>query len=93
MALELSHALNHAIHVGALRPSDVLVRNEVGNLAIERDGVYVGFVDVMFGEVTVFDEYATGMDARPDAPSVAVALAALDAATDAYRDALDRERS
>jgi hypothetical protein len=62
-ALELSVALNRALVTGELKPSDVLVRNEVGNLAIERGGVYVGYVDVMFGEVDVFDEYVM-MDAR-----------------------------
>lgn len=55
--LALSSALNGALLSGVLRPSDVLVRNQVGNLAVERDGAYVGFVDVMFGEVEVFENY------------------------------------
>jgi hypothetical protein len=54
-AIQLSHALNAAIHAGSLLPSDELHRNEVGNLAVIRDGDYVGWVDLRFGEVTMFE--------------------------------------
>jgi hypothetical protein len=54
-AAELSAALNRALADGILLGTDMLIRNQVGNLAVERDGEYIGFVDLMFGEVTVFD--------------------------------------
>lgn len=55
--LSLSSVLNRALLAGELKPSDVLVRNAVGNLAIERDGAYVGYVDVMWAEIEMFENY------------------------------------
>lgn len=41
-----------------LRDSDVLIPNEVANLKIERDGKYIGFVDLLENNqhVEFFDE-------------------------------------
>jgi hypothetical protein len=49
-------ALNEAIFTRKLQDSDVLERNQVGNLAVYRDGVYVGWIDLGIGEVKMFEE-------------------------------------
>jgi hypothetical protein len=53
---KLAWALNEAIFTRTLQDSDVLERNDVGNLAVYRDGVYVGFIDLGIGEVNMFEE-------------------------------------
>lgn len=45
-----------------LGPDVLLVKNQVGNLAIMKDGEYHGYVDLMFGEVDIFTGF-TGEDA------------------------------
>lgn len=35
-------------------PDAELIKNQIGNLAIERDGEYLGWVDMRTGEVTLF---------------------------------------
>jgi len=41
-------------------PDAVLIKNHVGNLAIERDGDYVGWVDLRTGEVEFFEDRGGG---------------------------------
>ena len=41
-------------HVAEQYPGARVVRNEVGNLAVlTRDGTYIGYIDVLTGEVEV----------------------------------------
>lgn len=37
-------------------PGSLLCKNQVGNLAILRDGKYVGYVDLADGEVALFED-------------------------------------
>jgi hypothetical protein len=41
-------------HIAEQYPGAHVVRNDVGNLAVlSRDGTYIGFIDVLTGEVDV----------------------------------------
>ena len=60
--------IEHLITVGRLREllsllrdDDVLIPNKVANLKIERDGAYVGYVDLLEGQqcVELFDDEET----------------------------------
>ena len=39
-----------------LLDSDELAKNAVGNLAVLRDGDYIGYIDLRYAEVTLFTD-------------------------------------
>ena len=47
--------LIRALQNPAIRDDDTLLKNEVGNLAVfDADGYFVGYVDLLTGEVDIF---------------------------------------
>lgn len=48
--------LDAATDVAARFPDAKLVKNQVGNLAIANNDIYVGFVDLQYGTVVIFGD-------------------------------------
>lgn len=53
---QLLRALMTAFREGTLNGSDLLVKNAVGNLAIVRKDVYVGFIDLRYADIIIFED-------------------------------------
>lgn len=43
---ELLQALQTALQSGELKPEDEVIGNEVGNIALLREGGYIGYIDL-----------------------------------------------
>ena len=61
MSLNLTHEVpvwKLRLLLDQLNDADVLVPNRVANLSIQREGVYIGFVDLLYEQqhIELFDE-------------------------------------